>query len=101
MFRTWPTVMTAVARLPNWPASGRVEPMTAPVSQPAVTESWWQKVGRFFAPGRLRYAAFAAVLVAVAGIGFAVWRNSQKPPVNLVAQGGPAAGEEARTVSGT
>jgi hypothetical protein len=80
-------------------ASGRVEPMTAPLSQPAATESWWQKVGRFFAPARLRYAAFAAVLVAVVGIGFAVWRNSPKRPAELIAQSGPTAGEETRTVS--
>jgi len=77
-------------------ASGRVEPMTAPVSQPTATETWWQKVGRFFAPARLRYAAFAAVLVAVVGIGFAVWRNSQKRPADQVAQGGPTVGEETR-----
>jgi hypothetical protein len=80
-------------------ASGRVEKLTAPASPPSASESWWQKIGPLFAPTRLRYAAFAAVLVAVVGIGFAVWRKSHESPSDLVAQNGSAAGEEIHTAS--
>ena len=59
-------------------ASGRLEPVAVP-AQSAV-ESWWQKIGAAFAPSRLRYAAFAAILVAVAGIGYTVWRQSHEAP---------------------
>jgi hypothetical protein len=60
--------------------------MAVPASQPTATESWWQKIGPLFAPARLRYAAFAAVLIAVVGIGFAVWRRSHERPSSYVAQ---------------
>lgn len=80
-------------------ASGRVEKMAVPASQPPATESWWQKIGPLFAPTRLRYAAFAAVLVAVVGIGFAVWRKSHEPPSNLVAQSKQTDSQDARTMS--
>lgn len=73
-------------------ASGRVESMASvPESQPTATESWWQKVGTFFAPARLRYAAFAAVLVAVVGIGFALWREK---PSDLLVSNKQAASEK-------
>ena len=79
--------------------SGGVEPMGMPASQPASTESWWQKVGTFFAPARLRYVAFAAVLVAVAGIGFAVWRQSHERPTDFAARSAQTRNEETATAS--
>ena len=65
-------------------ASGRLEPLAVPASQ-SVVESWWHKIGAVFAPSRLRYAAFAAILVAVAGIGYTVWRQSNESPRVLIA----------------
>ncbi|HXT63180.1 MAG TPA: hypothetical protein VN696_09105 [Pyrinomonadaceae bacterium] len=66
-------------------ASGRVEPERVPASE-SITESWWQKLGALLAPPVLRYAAFAAVLIAVVGIGFAVWQKSHKAPAGLIAE---------------
>lgn len=63
--------------------SGGVAPTAVPASRPVSTESLWQRVGTFFAPVRLRYIAFAAVLVAVVGIGFAVWRQSHEQRTSL------------------
>ena len=80
-------------------ASGRVEETAIPASEPAAQESWWQKIGSLFAPSRLRYAAFTAVLVAVVGIGFAVWRKSHEPPSNLVPQTKQTDSEDARQMS--
>jgi hypothetical protein len=65
-------------------ASGRLEPMAVPASQPAA-ESWWQKIGAVWASSRLRNAAFAAILVAVAGIGYTLWRQSHQAPTVLTA----------------
>jgi len=72
--------------------SGRLQEISAPASQPVAVETWWQKIGGFFAPSRLRYAAFVAVLIAVAGIGYTVWRQSHGIPVGL-----DSPGEQART----
>jgi hypothetical protein len=80
-------------------ASGGVEKMAVPASQPTAPESWWQKIGSLFAPNRLRFAAFAAMLVAVVSIGFAVWRKSQEQPSGVVPQNGPAVAEDVRTAS--
>jgi len=65
-------------------ASGRLEPLAGPASQPAA-ESWWQKIGAVWAPSRMRYAAFAAILVAVVGIGYTLWRQSPHAPTVLTA----------------
>jgi len=79
-------------------ASGRAEQIGAVTARPAMTDSWWQRIGTVFAPARLRYAAFAAILVAVAGIGFAIWRGSHNRPTDLVAQNKQTAGENTRTI---
>jgi hypothetical protein len=53
--------------------------------------SFWQSFAGWFAIPVLRYAAFAAVLVIVAGVGFFVWRQSRPaPPASLVAANEPA-----------
>jgi hypothetical protein len=70
-------------------ASGRAQESGAPASRPVAVETWWQKIAGLFAPSRLRYAAFAAVLIAVAGIGYTVWRQSQETPAGLVSPDGP------------
>jgi hypothetical protein len=80
-------------------ASGRFEQLGATTSQPAMTESWRDTIGKFFAPARVRYAAFAVILVAVAGIGFAIWRESHQRPTELVAQNKEAAGQAAPAAS--
>lgn len=76
-----------------------VEQIGVTASHPGFTESWWQRAGTFFAPSRLRYAAFAVVLVAVGGIGFAIWRNSANRPPNLAAQNNRTYAEDKRTIS--
>ena len=80
-------------------ASGRVEQVGAAPPRPAVTESWGHRIGTFFAPARLRYAVFAVILVAVAGIGFAIWRGSHGRPTDLVAQSKQTADQNAHPVS--
>lgn len=52
--------------------------------------SWWEKLKVVLAPASLRYAAFAIVLVAVAGIAFVVWRQPQKRNADLIARSEPA-----------
>jgi hypothetical protein len=64
-------------------ASGRVQEIAVPASQRMPAETWWQRIGGLFAPSRLRYAAFAAVLIAVAGIGYTVWRQSHETSTGL------------------
>src|SRR5256886_5930010 len=49
--------------------------------------SWLEKLGVFFRPPTLRYAAFAAVVVAAVGVAFLVMRQTQQNrESNLVAQ---------------
>jgi len=49
--------------------------------------SWLEKLGVFFRPPALRYAAFAAVVVAAVGVAFLVMRQTQQNrESNLVAQ---------------
>lgn len=53
--------------------------------------SFWQSFAGWFAIPVLRYAAFAAVLVIVAGVGFLVWRQMRPAtPASLVAANEPA-----------
>ncbi len=80
-------------------ASGRIEEVAAPASQSTPTVSWWQKLGALFAPTRLRYAAFVAVLVAAVGIGFAVWRKSHGPSSYLAEERQQTRVEDARAIS--
>ena len=58
-----------------------------PASEPAA-EPWWRKLSILFAPATMRYAAFAAVLLAVVGVAFLVWRRpeSKRADTALVAQ---------------
>ena len=46
----------------------------------------WASVTRLFAAPALRYAAFAAVLVVVAGVAFVALRQRSKQPTDLVAR---------------
>lgn len=46
--------------------------------------SWWKRLGGFFSPMTLRYAAFALVLISVAGVVFLVTRRPQES--SLIAQ---------------
>lgn len=49
------------------------------------TISWWRKLGGLFSAPRLKYAAFAAVLVAAAGVTFIVLRE-RGSEISMVAQ---------------
>lgn len=77
-------------------ASGRFDQVSVPTTQ-SETKSWWQKIGPLFAPSRLRYAAFAAVLIAVVGIGYGIWRKTHERPSVLIAQNERVANEDLRT----
>jgi hypothetical protein len=57
------------------------EPITAPA---ASGSAWWKRLSGFFSPLTLRYAAFAMVLIAAAGIVFLVTRRPSDS--NLVAR---------------
>ena len=46
--------------------------------------SWWKRFSGFFSPLTLTYAAFAAVLILIVGVGFFVMR--QRPAPTLVAR---------------
>ena len=52
--------------------------VVAAEATPAVTASgysWWKRLSGFFSPMTLRYAAFAMVLITVAGVVFLVTRR--------------------------
>ncbi len=55
------------------------EPITAPA---ASGSAWWKRLSGFFSPLTLRYAAFAMVLIAAAGVVFLVTRRPSES--NLV-----------------
>ena len=56
-----------------------------PIAAPAASGSaWWKRLSGFFSPLTLRYAAFAMVLIAAAGIVFLVTRRPSES--NLVAR---------------
>lgn len=59
-----------------------------PASQP-VAEPWWKKLGTVFAIPRLRYAAFAVVLLAVGGIAFLALRQPTLRNGEMIAQNQP------------
>jgi hypothetical protein len=61
--------------------------VVAAEATPAVAPSgysWSKRLARFFSPMTLRYAAFAVVLITVAGVGYLVTRNPRDS--NLIAQ---------------
>ena len=60
-------------------AGGAVIRAESPVAERPRRRTFWQGVSAFFAPGRLRYAAFVAVLLIVAGIAFIALRRPQQP----------------------
>lgn len=65
-------------------AGGAVVRAESPVSERPQRRPFWEGVSALFAPRGLRYAAFAAVLLIVAGIAFIALRRPQ-PPTELVA----------------
>jgi hypothetical protein len=75
------------------------------ITEPAVATageriSWSQRLGALFAPRNLRYAAFAAVLIAAAGTAFlVVQRRANNPASDLVAQNQPDSQTGARAVN--
>src|SRR5438552_11147586 len=56
-------------------AVAKAESAGAPATAHA---SWLEKLGAFFRPPALRYAAFAAVVVAAVGVAFVVMRQTQQ-----------------------
>jgi hypothetical protein len=68
-------------------SSGAVLAAEAPRAAPA-GYSWWKRMGGFFSPMTLRYAAFAMVLVTVAGVVFLITRRPRDS--SLIAQNEPA-----------
>jgi hypothetical protein len=78
-------------RLASQLALGAGAEVQIPASEPSGATSWWQKLNIFQAPSALRYAAFAVVLVAVAGIALVVWRQPRQTNSNLIAQNEPVA----------
>jgi hypothetical protein len=67
--------------------SGKVLVPAANTAGEASGAGWWQKLSGFFSPMTLRYAAFAMVLITVAGVVFLVARRPRQ--ANLVAQNEP------------
>jgi hypothetical protein len=65
-------------------SSGAVVAPEASTARDASDYSWWQRLSGFFAPPTLRYAAFAMVLITVAGVVFLVTRRPRE--FNMVAQ---------------
>src|SRR3989442_1819051 len=60
-------------------AGGAVIRAESPVTERPRRRTFWQGVSTFFAPGKLRYAAFAAMLLIVAGISFIALRRPPSP----------------------
>jgi hypothetical protein len=63
---------------------GAVVAAEASTASDASGYSWWKRLAGFFAPMTLRYAAFAVVLITVAGVVFLVTRRPRES--SLVAQ---------------
>ena len=72
-------------------ATGAVAEIQIPASEPSGATSWWQKLNIFQTPAALSYAAFAIVLVAVAGVALVVWRQPRQTNSNLIARNEPVA----------
>jgi hypothetical protein len=60
-------------------AGGAVIRAESPVAEGPRRRPFWQGVSAFFAPAGLRYAAFAAVLLIVAGIAYIALRRPRQP----------------------
>src|SRR2546423_8551411 len=60
-------------------AGGAVIRAESAVAERPRRRTFWQGVSAFLTPGGLRYAAFAAVLLIVAGIAFIALRRPQSP----------------------
>ncbi len=65
-------------------SSGALVPTEAETTADVQDYAWWKRLSRFFSPLKLRYAAFAIVLIAAAGVVFVVMRRPRES--NLVAQ---------------
>jgi hypothetical protein len=65
-------------------SSGALIPTAAETTADVQGYTWWKRLSGFFSPLTLRYAAFAMVLIAAAGVVFLVIRRPREP--NLVAQ---------------
>lgn len=72
-------------------------PASAGAGGVETSSSFWQKLASFFAPPMLRYAAFAAVLVAAVGVTFLALRH-QRGDSPLVARNEPATEEQVSAV---
>ena len=72
-------------------AAGATTEPSIPASDPIGEVSWWQKLKVVLAPASLRYAAFAMVLVAVAGISFLAWRQPRQQNAEVASRNEPAA----------
>ena len=66
-------------------AGGMTAAQTSQVST-AARVPWWKSLSSLIALPALRYAAFAAVLIAVVGVTFLVWRRMNTARTDLVAQ---------------
>jgi hypothetical protein len=74
---------TVVSQLAMAAGAGAIA--QAPASESFEKRSWWQSFGALLSMPALRYAASAAVLLAVVGIAFVVWRqNTQQRNSSLV-----------------
>ena len=60
-------------------AGGAVIRAESAVAERPRRRSFWEGLSALFAPRALRYAAFAAVLLIVAGIGFIALRRTERP----------------------
>jgi hypothetical protein len=72
-------------------AAGAKSEVLAPAPDPISEVSWWRKLKVVLAPASLRYAAFAMVLVAVAGITFMAWRQPRQRNAEIATRSEPSA----------
>jgi hypothetical protein len=59
-------------------SSGALVKTETETTAEAHSSSWWKRLSGFFSPLRLRYAAFAMVLIAAAGVIFLVTRRQRE-----------------------
>jgi hypothetical protein len=79
-------------------ASGAVTRTEQSVANRPERRGFWATLSGVFALPTLRYAAFAAIVVVVAGVGFVALRHRSERP-NLVAANGPLPSEQTRDVT--